>query len=184
MIDHPIKTSGRPCLALGVKAKFDAAEQQQAAAENPASEKLIETPVLDPIPRVAANLIETRLRNDLNAVEPEKREAVLLRALTFSRLEAGHEFTYNRIFGSQIAALKRLNEVGRVTVDDARGFLRPYAEQFPQVYNSNYGFDNWLAFLKESGLVVQNGNFLEITDIGRDFLIFLTERRLSENKLW
>jgi hypothetical protein len=34
----------------------------------------------------------------------------------------------------------RLNEVGRATVDDAREFVRPYAEQFPQIY-SNYGFD-------------------------------------------
>lgn len=88
-----------------------------------------------------------------------------------------------RIFGSQIAALKRLNEVGRATVDDAREFFRPYAEQFPQLYN-NYGFDGWLGFLKGGGLIVQNGNVLEISDFGRDFLIYLTERRLAENKPW
>lgn len=93
-----------------------------------------------------------------------------MRALAHSRLEAGHEFTYNRIFGSQIAALERLNEVGRATVDIAREFFRPYAEQ-PQVY-SNYGFDGWLGFLKGSGLIVQTGNVLEISDFGRDFLMY------------
>lgn len=167
---------------LGFKAKIDAAEQQQAGGENPASEKLPETPALDPSPRVAVNIIETRVRGELSGIEAGKREPVLLRALAQSRLEAGHEFTYNRIFGSQILALKRLNEVGRATVDDARTFFKPYAEQFPQIY-SNYGFDGWLGFLK-AVLIVQNGDVLEISDFGRDFLVYLTERRLSENKPW
>ena len=76
-----------------------------------------------------------------------------------------------------------MNEVGRATVDDAREFFKPYAEQFPQVYN-NYGFDGWLGFLKNNTLVVQNGNLLEISDFGRDFLLYLTDKRLTENKAW
>jgi hypothetical protein len=74
-----------------------------------------------------------------------------------------------------------LNEVGRATVDDVREFFRPYAEQFPKIY-SNYGFDSWLTFLKASALIVQHDNVLEISDFGRDFLLYLTERRLLKNK--
>ena len=78
---------------MGFKAKIDAAEQQQG--ENPATEKLPETPALDPSPRPTVNIIETRLRDQLKGIEAGKREAVLVRALAQTRLEAGHEFTYN-----------------------------------------------------------------------------------------
>ncbi len=165
----------------GFEATVAEAEQQQLASDNPAAEKLPEKPTLDPSPRPAVNIIEARIRDELKSFESEKKEAVLLRALAQSRLESGHEFTYNRIFGSQILALKRLNEVGRVTVDDALEFFKPYAEQFPAVYRS-YGFEGWLGFLKNNALVQQNDNILEITHFGRDFLIYVTEKRLVENK--
>jgi hypothetical protein len=168
---------------FGVKAKIDQIEQQQVAAVNPATEKLPEARTLDPSPRPVVNIMETRIRADLSKIDGEKREPILVRALAQSRLEAGHEFTYIRIFGSQIAALKRLNEVGRATVDNAREFFKPYAEKFPQIY-SNYGFEGWLGFLRNSEMIKQDGNDLEISDFGRDFLMYLTERRLTENKLW
>jgi hypothetical protein len=168
---------------LGVRATIDAAEQQQSVAENPATEKLPAARILDPSPRPAVNIIETRFRDELSKIEAaERREPILVRALALSRLEAGHEFIYIRIFGSQIAGLKRLNEAGRATVDDAREFFKPYAEKFPQLY-TNYGFDGWLGFLKSAYLIQQDGNVLQITEFGRDFLMHLTERRLAENKI-
>lgn len=165
----------------GFKAKIGAAEQQQGG--NPTDKKLDENPAIKPSPRAALNLIETRLRGELESMDAARKEPVLLRELAQSRLEMGHEFTYNRIFGSQILALKRLNEVGCATVDDAREFFKPYAEQFPQIY-SNYGFDGWLGFLISNSLIVQNGSVLKISDFGRDFLIYLTDRRLTESKPW
>jgi hypothetical protein len=168
----------------GIAATIEAAEQQQVVAENPISERISEEPtVFAPSPRPALNLMESALRTQLNQVDRNNREAVLLRALSTARLDGGHEFTYNRIFGSQITALKRLNEVGQATVDDARAFFAPYASQFPQLY-STYGFDSWLGFLTNSGLVTQTGNTIAITDIGRDFLLYITDKRLLENKPW
>jgi hypothetical protein len=169
--------------ALGLfTAKIDA-EQQQAVTENPATEKLPEAAALAPSPRPAVNIIEARLRESVKGIETGKKEPTLVRALAETRLVAGHEYTYNRTFGSQIAWLKRLNEVGRATVDNAREFFKPYAEKFPQVY-SNYGFDGWLGFLKASELIAQNGDVLVISAFGQDFLIYLTERRLTENRPW
>lgn len=165
----------------GFEATVADAGQQQLASDNPAAEKLPEKPTFDSSPRPAVNIIEARIRSELDSVEPGKKEAVLLRALAQSRLEGGHEFTYNRIFGSQILALKRLNEAGRVTLDDALEFFKPYAEQFPTVYRS-YGFDGWFGFLKNNALVQQNCDIIEITPFGRDFLIYITEKRLTENK--
>lgn len=82
------------------KAKIDAAEQQQG--KNPTGEKLAEKAVMEPSPRVAVDLIEKILLAEIESIEESKKEAVLLRSLALTRLEAGHEFCYNRIFGSQI----------------------------------------------------------------------------------
>jgi hypothetical protein len=74
-----------------------------------------------------------------------------------------------------------LNSAGQATVNNVCNFFKPFEQQFPEIY-TNYSFDSWLAFLVNSGLAVQDGEFLQITDIGRDFLSYLTERRLFENK--
>jgi hypothetical protein len=171
--------------ALGVKAKISAAESQQVAAGNEISVggKLPTKQVVAPSPRAAVSFIEQALRSAAANIPQQDRDAVLIRELAVARVDRGHEFVYNRIFGSQILGLKRLNEATRATVDQAREFFKPYAEKYPAVY-SNYGFEGWLGFLTNTGLVVQNGHLLEITDIGRDFLHYLTEWRLSDDKPW
>jgi hypothetical protein len=121
----------------GFKAKVYA--EQQTSAE-PAKELTVAALASSQSP--ALNRIVTELQNSLDTIDNQAREATLVRALGEARLRAGHEFVYNRIFGSRILALKRLNEVGQATVDDAQQFFKPYAEQFPQLY-SKYGFDKW-----------------------------------------
>jgi hypothetical protein len=166
----------------GFKGKVDAAEQQKSADQNPAAKELTEA-APNPSQSPALNRIVTELQNALTKIDKQARETTLVRALAETRLRAGHEFLYNRIFGSQISALKRLNEIGQATVDDARQFFKPYAEQFPQLY-SKYGFDKWAGFLESNGLVVQKDGLMEISDFGRDFLVYLTTMRLPENKPW
>ena len=168
---------------FGVKASIDAAEQQKSSAENPAQESLAQTSALSPRPRKAVNILELHIGRDLDGFASDRREPALIRALAERSLVAGHEFTYNRIFGSQIAGLKRLDEVGVVTVEQARAFYQPYGENFPQIY-SNYGFDGWLGFLRINNLVNQNGSSLQLSDFGKDFLIYLTEKGLTESKAW
>ena len=165
----------------GVKATIDSAEQQLVKTENPVEEKLTanETP---PSPsQSVVSLIEANLQKELQTVEPDKRQAVLLRSLAQTRIERGHEFIYNRIFGSQIEALKRLNTLTSATVDDARAFLKPYVEQFPEFYK-NYSFENWLRFLVSNGLVIQQGELIKFSEFGREFLIYLSTARLTETK--
>jgi hypothetical protein len=133
----------------GFEAKVEAAEQRQVATNNPSIEKL-EAPSQPSQSLASPNIvianIENGLRNELNKTSnPQQREDRLLRSLAEVSLRAGHEFIYNRIFGSQILFLKRLNEVVHLTVDQARDFLKPFADEFP-VYN-NYGFEAWLNFL-------------------------------------
>jgi hypothetical protein len=136
----------------GFKGKVDAAEQQKSADQNPAAKELtVAAPAPSQSP--ALNRIVIELQNVLITIDKQAREATLVHALAEVRLRAGHEFVYNRIFGSQISALKRLNEVGQATIDDTQQFFKPYAEQFPQLY-SKYGFDKWAGFLESNGLIV------------------------------
>src|SRR5208283_51446 len=178
LADRKVEVEG-----LGFKATIDAseAEQQQAVTDNPASEKL---PAAVPLPsneRPALNRMEMRLRDDLKHIDPDKRENVLLQSLARTRLDGVHEFMYNRIFGSQIAFLRRLNEIPQITIEGAREFLKPFQTKFPQIYQT-YDFEKWLNFLTTNGLVKQTGNVLVITDFAHDFLIYITQRRLTDNK--
>ena len=188
----------------GFKAKVDAAEaEQQQGAKNPfgpeSSESILELdasrqlsdekpkkPESSPVmasPRPAVARLENETRNELRAVDSQQREERLIRALAEIRLRAGHEFIYNRIFGSQIVFLKRLNELANCTVDQAHEFFQPFAKQFPQVY-SNYSFEAWLNFMVTNALVLRNGDNLMIDEIGRDFLFYIVLQRLLENKPW
>lgn len=160
-------------------------EQREAAANNPSLgrlEKLSEPPQLVASHRPAVTRLENEMRLQLKAFDPEKREDLLLRAVAETRLRAGHEFIYNRIFGSQIAFLERLDGRGSLTVDEAREFFKPYADKYPQLYN-NYGFDLWLNFMTANALVLRDGDTLTIDEIGHDFLVYITDQRLSRNKL-
>lgn len=88
----------------GFAGKMEAAEQGQAAANNPSIEKLEKPsepslPVASPNPVVAR--LENEMRNELKGINLEQRAERLLRFSAEMRLRAGHEFIYNRIFGSQ-----------------------------------------------------------------------------------
>lgn len=165
--------------AWGFKAKINAVDKQQAAQDNPAVAKTLET--LQPSPRPAVNSIEAQLIKQLESIPANLTVATLQRALAETRLRAGHEYTYNRIFGSQILGLRRLDEASVATVDEAEKFFEPFSRQFPDVYR-NYGFEGWLGFLISNGLVNRTGDHLRVTEFGHDFLVYLREARLSEDK--
>jgi hypothetical protein len=134
--------------AGGFKARIDVAEQLQVVeAENAAQRNLLPpVPLPPPSDRPAITIVEQRLQDQLSKLPEEQRQPILVRALATAWMERGHEFVYNRIFGSQIRGLKTLDDMGGAPVDQAREFFKPYAEKFPDVYAS-YGFDGWLRFL-------------------------------------
>jgi hypothetical protein len=167
--------------AFGVSASIGA--EQQTLVGPPALSETSSS--LDPSPREAVNLMEAELRTELKAVDPSKKEATLLRSLAEVRLERGQEAVYNRIFGSQIAFLNKLNEIPNLnlTIDQARDFFKLFADRFPEVYSS-YSFEAWLTFMTTNDLIVKRENNLQINWLGRDFLTYISAQRFPENKPW
>lgn len=127
--------------------------------------------------------IERLLHDSLHqsTTKQEDREDLLVRLLAQSRLETLFEQTYRLIFGSQISALKLLNQGIRASDADARAHFEHQKELNPEVYE-HYGYEQWLGFLLGRDLIMQSKDTFEITDIGRDFLLYLTAKGLSENK--
>ncbi|RWX30664.1 hypothetical protein EHI47_14535 [Rhizobium leguminosarum] len=162
--------------------------EQQGSSNNPASANLPAEPgaampgsQLPPPPRVAIQLIEDELRSDLEKIPQEARVPMLLRALADTRIRAGHEFVYNRIFGSQISALKALNERGPIPDHDAMREFEPLKTQFPEVYGK-YEFGDWAGWLERMSMVTHQNGVYAITPLGRDFLFYLVDTGLTENK--
>ena len=89
---------------------------------------------------------------------------------------------YRTIFGSQIHALKHLNDFGPAD----EGALRPYYEaaraKWADIYK-NFSFEVWLQFLIGSGLLERVDGKLRITIVGNDFLQYLPLYHMTENKI-
>lgn len=159
-----------------------AGKQKAAEAETTVPGKLEEFPGIARTP--AIQHVEQKLLTEVSKLEEtqDKKIALLVRFLAQLQIEVAFERMHNVIFGSQILGLRRLNESGSATIDEAREFFNEHAAQpFPELY-SDYSFEQWIGYLLAVGLIVQNGNTIQITDLGRDFLIYLTAHRLTEQK--
>jgi hypothetical protein len=145
------------------------------AAGTPAS------PIGIPTPRPAVAHLEGELRGQLAGVEVTQQNTKLLRELAETRVRAGHEQIYNRIFGTQILAMKNLDLRGTATVADAKQYYDSLIPRFPKMYPA-YPFESWLGFIINSGLVSRDGEVLTPTVYGHDFVVYLADNRLSEDK--
>lgn len=163
--------------------ELDPAEQQKkvssTAVVQPGSVELKQLPGVGRTP--AIEQVEREIHVSLSKIDEENRTDILVRSLAESQLAATFERIYNVIFGSQITVLKRLNELGQVSIADAKEFYEQVAADHPDVY-SRFSFEAWLGFLISQGLVRTHDGFLQITELGREFLLYITVRRMPENK--
>lgn len=107
---------------------------------------------------------------------------VLVRYLAKTRLFLACEFVYRLIFGSQIALLKRINELGgKMTAAETRAFYDAVSRLHPDVFPANHS-EPYLDFLLRQGLVSSKEDHFHLTDFGREFLTWLVHSGASENK--
>lgn len=161
--------------------EFDPAAQQKTIASDivaSSSELKQKNNLLPPTPAISQ--VESKLADDLKKIDPGDQIALLTRELAVARLIVAFERIYRVLFGSQIYGLRRLNEVQKATIADAHALYETFRSQTPSDYPIS--FDVWIGFLKNQELVKENNGTVEITDIGRDFLLYITQNRLIESK--
>ena len=133
------------------------------------------------IREIRVEITERELHASLRRFDEKEWVDVLIHVLARAQLEAAFERVYRVIFGSQIVLLRRLNGFGQISIEDAKHMFEPLERQFPELYK-DYGLVGWLGFLSSEKLISFNADMAEITELGRDFLLYLVARRLPENK--
>jgi hypothetical protein len=87
---------------------------------------------------------------------------------------------YNKIYGSQIRLLNKLNNK-KQPVGKVKEFYKKIKNIYPQIYSS-YSFDKYLNYLKSEQLIKRNKENFQITDRGKDFINFMEKKDLPANK--
>lgn len=139
-------------------------------------------PVYDPL--------DAQLLTWLNEHMPGDNKLMLawaIRSRSISEAFRLHELHYRAIFGSQIQALKALNTVGRAPIRDLEVYFNAAASNPAwSVFYKDRSFDMWTSFLVDAGHLhfIPNSDpqEVEITPLGRQFLVWIAQNGLSENK--
>jgi hypothetical protein len=127
---------------------------------------------------------EDAIRADLGklGIGQEEQIGLLVKHLAVTQLWLRAEMTYRTIFGSQIALLKVLNTTGSGTKAQVLAFYENAKAQFGNLY-AGYSFEQYLNYLVSQGLITaQDPERYIITVAGKEFLKWLTERGIVENK--
>ncbi|MNE34415.1 hypothetical protein D3C80_1281380 [compost metagenome] len=123
----------------------------------------------------AQRLID-RIREQLETIAEERRVNTLAVALAEAQIERQFELIWGAIFGTQIVALRRLKEGGKVSFEDAK---RSYETEARPLYPglAEWDFDEWLKFLLLQELVTLVEGSLTLTELGSDFLTFVDVKK-------
>jgi len=107
---------------------------------------------------------------------------ILVRHLAVAQLCLRAESIYRTIFGSQIILLKFLNTVGSGTKAELLQFYENAKNHFPALYET-YPFEQYLQYMLLRVLITtEDHEHYFITFAGKEFLKWITEMSLSEDK--
>lgn len=135
---------------------------------------------------VALSDVEGRIRAELTAKSlPVDNETsrVLLKYLAAATLSVQFEQVHSLIFGSQIFLLKKLNEVagrGRQRQDLEKHFEH-VKSLFPDSF-SDWNLDQYIEFLVGRSLILEKDGVFHITNLGNDYLVWITRSNKPENR--
>ncbi|MBZ9859728.1 hypothetical protein [Mesorhizobium sp. CA12] len=125
----------------------------------------------------AQRAVEETILNDLKKIEPDHRMEILVKHLVVARLARHFEGVFASIFGSQVEGLKRLRDNGgQTSLDQATLYFESVKARYPQFY-SDIEFQQWFRFLQTTGVAENIGTSVNITELGREFLIFVDQEK-------
>jgi hypothetical protein len=146
--------------------------------------------IADAMPQDSLGLVkeaEDRINQALESLEL-KTDSEKLKVLLTHHADLHIRNTFSEInhliYGSQLALLQALNvQPDKVESEFLASFFEGAKKQFPDFYKS-YSFENYLNFLKATGLVNTEGGKYFITVLGRGFLRFITENGINTNRIY
>jgi hypothetical protein len=130
--------------------------------------------------------IEGRIRSDLTTrqlvVEGETTK-ILIKYLAAAQVGLEFEQIQNLIFGSQIFLLKKLNEVtgqGQLpTLVEAH--FEHVQSMFPDSF-ADWSLEKYMYFLFERNLIVHQDGRYHITNLGKEYLVWMARTGRADNK--
>lgn len=85
------------------------------------------------------------------------------------------------IFGSQIRLLRLLNSSDGISEEDVSQYYSKVRQQFSEILNS-WELGDYLSFLYSSMLIIKQDNNIYITNLGVEYLVWITKNRIKEDK--
>ncbi|MGH9688296.1 MAG: hypothetical protein ACRD5K_14525 [Candidatus Acidiferrales bacterium] len=132
-------------------------------------------------PLMAETEMNIRARAEKYKPGPDRERFLVTTCARFVLLSANEQI-WSLIFRSQIRALEEVNK-HPVKIDLLKHYYDAGLREDPKVYgDGKYSFVGWLAFLRRWILVVENGDSLEISGRGREFLKYLVHTGRSANE--
>lgn len=105
----------------------------------------------------------------------------MLRHLAGSQLLLTFEKINIAIFGSQIRLLRLLNSSEGISEEDVSQYYSKVRLQFSEILNS-WELGDYLSFLYSSMLIIKQDNNIYITNLGVEYLVWITKNRIKEDK--
>lgn len=155
---------------MGIKAA-EIQPQKTADAEPQSVDELMKA-FDSPLLREREKGIEQHLTTSGLTSDADKIK-VLIRHLAATQLGLSCSEIDKSIWGSQVGLLQHLNAVKKGPRDILKVVYDAGATQYPNWYSS-YPYEKWLQYLKNSGLILEDGAELYITQFGVEFLGYLT----------
>lgn len=166
----------------GIEVKSDPNMQRKEKQQDATQELLVSFEKSAVISNVEQK-VKTDLLNRKLEVSGSTNE-YLINQLAIHVVIGEFEKTYNLIFGSQIFLLKRLNEMsdqGR-TEEYIRDYFEHIKTLFPKEFDA-WTMEQYLEFMLDRCLIYKQNSTYRITDIGIEYLLWMTRNGRSENKL-
>lgn len=141
------------------------------------------------IDRIGNSIVITEIENNIKKELIEKglditgeTTKVLLRHLAGSQLLLTFEKIHTIIFGSQIRLLRLLNSSSHeISEEDIFQYFSNIKQQFSETLNS-WGVEDYLSFLYSSLLITKQDNNIYLTNLGVEYLVWVTRNGITENK--